>query len=124
MLDSQLFNQESLSGTFGDEESYSLYDKPLFRGSSAAAAIYKARGNITEGGEESFGCGTEEGIGRALDKDRFGLGQAQIGFGGAREQEVREGPVQFEKDTTDVFGVDKFLDEAKSGRKRGLDTDA
>ena len=124
MLDSRLFNQESLSGAFGDEESYSLYDKPLFHGSSAAAAIYKARGNITEGDEERFGGGTEEGIGRALDNDRFGLGQAQIGFEGAREQEVREGPVQFEKDTTDVFGVDKFLDEAKSGRKRGLDTDA
>lgn len=124
MLDSRLFNQESLSGTFGDEESYGLYDKPLFHGSSAAAAIYKARGNITEGDEERFGGGTEEGIGRALDNDRFGLGQAQIGFEGAREQEVREGPVQFEKDTTDVFGVDKFLDEAKSGRKRGLDTDA
>jgi len=123
MLDSRLFNQESLSGSFGDEESYGLYDKPLFHGSSAAAAIYKARGNITEGDEDQFGGGTEEGIGRALDNDRFGLGQAQIGFEGAREQEVREGPVQFEKDTTDVFGVDKFLDEAKSGRKRGLDTE-
>jgi SNW domain-containing protein 1 len=124
MLDSRLFNQESLSGSFGDEESYSLYDKPLFHGSTAAAAIYKARGNIAEGDEESFGGGTEEGIGRALENDRFGLGEAQIGFEGAREQEVREGPVQFEKDTTDVFGVDKFLDEAKSGRKRGLDTEA
>ena len=124
MLDSRLFNQESLSGSFGEEESYNLYDKPLFHGSSAAAAIYKARGNIAEGDEERFGGGTEEGIGRALDNDRFGLGQAQIGFEGAREQEVREGPVQFEKDTADVFGVDKFLDEAKSGRKRGLDTEA
>jgi SNW domain-containing protein 1 len=123
MLDSRLFNQESLSGSFGEEESYNLYDKPLFHGSSAAAAIYKARGNITEGDEDRYGGGTEEGIGRALDNDRFGLGQAQIGFEGAREQEVREGPVQFEKDTTDVFGVDKFLDEAKSGRKRGLDTE-
>ena len=124
MLDSRLFNQESLSGSFADEESYGLYDKPLFHGSSAAAAIYKARGNITEGDEDRFGGGTEEGIGRALDNDRFGLGQAQVGFEGAQEQEVREGPVQFEKDTTDVFGVDKFLDEAKSGRKRGLDTEA
>jgi SNW domain-containing protein 1 len=124
MLDSRLFNQDSLSGSFGEEESYNLYDKPLFHGSSAAAAIYKARGNITEEDEDRFGGGTEEGIGRALDNDRFGLGQAQVGFEGAREQEVREGPVQFEKDTTDVFGVDKFLDEAKSGRKRGLDAEA
>ncbi|KAI0690591.1 SKIP/SNW domain-containing protein [Cytidiella melzeri] len=122
MLDSRLFNQESLSGSFADEDSYNLYDRPLFHGSSAAAAIYKARGNITEGNDESFGGGTEEGIGKALDNDRFGLGQARVGFEGAQDQEVREGPVQFEKDTGDVFGLDKFLDEAKSGKKRGLDT--
>lgn len=122
MLDSRLFNQESLSGNFADDESYNLYDRPLFHGSSAAAAIYKARGNINEGNEESFGGGTEEGIGKALTNDRFGLGQARVGFEGANEQEVREGPVQFEKDTSDVFGLDQFLDEAKSGKKRGLDT--
>jgi SNW domain-containing protein 1 len=124
MLDSRLFNQESLPSNFADDEAYNLYDRPLFHGSSAAAAIYKARGNITEGNEESFGGGTEEGIGKVLDNDRFGLGRAKIGFEGAHEQEVREGPVQFEKDTTtaDVFGLDQFLDEAKSGKKRGLDT--
>lgn len=123
MLDSRLFNQESLSGSFADEDSYNLYDRPLFHGSTAAAAIYKAHGNISEGNDESYGGGTEEGIGKALDNDRFGLGEAKIGFEGAKDQEVREGPVQFEKDTGDVFGLDKFLDEAKSGRKRGLDTE-
>jgi SNW domain-containing protein 1 len=56
MLDSRLFNRESLQGNFADE-SYNLYDKPLFHGSTAAAAIYKAPGNITEGNEESFGSG-------------------------------------------------------------------
>jgi SNW domain-containing protein 1 len=126
MLDSRLFNQESLSGTFADDESYNLYDRPLFHGSSAAAAIYKARGNISEGNDESFGGGTEEGIGKTLQSDRFGLGQARFGFEGANEQEVREGPVQFEKDSSDVFGLDQFLDEAKTGKgkKRGLDTSA
>ncbi|KAH9950193.1 pre-mRNA-processing protein 45 [Amylocystis lapponica] len=123
MLDSRLFNQESLSGSFADDDAYNLYDRPLFHGSTAAAAIYKARGNITEGNQDSFGEGTEEGIGKALDNDRFGLGQARVGFEGANDQEVREGPVQFEKDTGDVFGLDKFLDEAKSGKKRGLDTE-
>jgi SNW domain-containing protein 1 len=73
MLDSRLFNQESLSGSFVDEESYNLYDEPLFHGSLAAAAIYKARGNIDEGDEGRFGGGTKEGTGRALDNDRFGL---------------------------------------------------
>lgn len=123
MLDSRLFNQESLSGNFGDDESYNLYDKPLFHGSTAAAAIYKARGNIAEGDQDSFGEGTEEGIGKALDNDRFALGRPKVGFEGADMQEVREGPVQFEKDTGDVFGVNKFLDEAKSGKKRGLDAE-
>ncbi|KAJ6618828.1 pre-mRNA-processing protein 45 [Mycena sp. CBHHK59/15] len=124
MLDSRLFNQESLSGNFADEDSYNLYDRPLFHGSTAAAAIYKARGNIPEGNEDSFGGGTDEGIGKALDNDRFGLGQARVGFEGASEQEIREGPVQFEKDTGDVFGLNQFLDEAKTGKKRGLDTGA
>ncbi|KAF7322402.1 Transcriptional regulator Cwf13 [Mycena chlorophos] len=122
MLDSRLFNQESLSGSFADDDAYNLYDRPLFHGSTAAAAIYKARGNITEGNEDSFGGGTDEGIGRALDNDRFNLGQAQIGFEGSKDQEIREGPVQFEKDTGDVFGLNQFLDEAKTGKKRGLDT--
>ncbi len=124
MLDSRLFNQESLAGSFADDDAYNLYDRPLFHGSTAAAAIYKARGNIDAGNEDSFGGGTEEGIGKALDNDRFNLGQARVGFEGAKDQEVREGPVQFEKDTGDVFGLNQFLDEAKTGKKRGLDTGA
>ncbi|KAI0740328.1 hypothetical protein C8Q76DRAFT_790798 [Earliella scabrosa] len=122
-LDSRLFNQESLSGSFADDDACNLYDCPLFHGSSAAAAIYKARGNISEGNQDSFGGGTEEGIGKALETDRFELGAPRVGFEGANEQEVREGPVQFEKDSGDVFGLNKFLDEATSGRKRGLDTE-
>jgi SNW domain-containing protein 1 len=113
MLDWCLFNQESLSGSFGEEESYNLYDKPLFHGLSATVVIYKACGNIMKGVEDRYGGDTEEGIGHTLDNDQFGLGKAQIGFEGAQEQEVREGPIQFEKDMTDGFGIDKFLDEAK-----------
>lgn len=124
MLDSRLFNQESLSGNFADDDAYNLYDKPLFHGSTAAAAIYRARGNIEEGNEDSFGGGTDEGIGKALSNDRFSLGQARVGFEGSQDQEIREGPVQFEKDTGDVFGLNQFLDEAKTGKKRGLDTSA
>ncbi|KAH7341108.1 SKIP/SNW domain-containing protein [Rhizoctonia solani] len=123
MLDSRLFNQQSLSHSFADEDSYNLYDKPLFHGSSAAAAIYKSRGNIDAGDDSAFGGGTEEGIRQTLEQDRFNLGASK--FEGASEQEAREGPVMFEKDTTggaDVFGVDQFLDAAKRGEKRGLDT--
>ena len=123
MLDQRLFNREALSGSFADDDAYNLYDKPLFHGSSAAAAMYRPHSNLTGGDDGSFGGGTEEGIQNAIANDRFGLGTGGArGFEGAADQEIREGPVQFEKDTADVFGVNQFLDEAKRGTKRGLDT--
>jgi hypothetical protein len=79
MLDSRLFNQESLSNNFADDDAYNLYDRPLFHGSSAAAAIYKARGNITEGNDESFGGGTEEGISRAWITTGLALDELRLG---------------------------------------------
>ncbi|MBW0499605.1 hypothetical protein O181_039320 [Austropuccinia psidii MF-1] len=127
MIDSRLFNQEKLSGSFGDEDSYNLYDRPLFSGSSAAAAIYKRGGADGQdgGADERYGGGTEDGIKSAMKNDRFGLGVAGKGFEGADLQEARDGPVQFERDTTviaaDPFAIDAFLDEAKKGVKRGLD---
>lgn len=67
-----------------------------------------------------------------MANDRFALGVAPRGFDGAAEAEVRDGPVQFEKDvsltmkdleaTDDPFGLNQFMDEAKKGVKRGLDT--
>ncbi|WWD16392.1 pre-mRNA-processing protein 45 [Kwoniella shandongensis] len=126
LLDSRLFNRESLSTTFASEDTYNLYDKPLFQGSSAAAAIYKAAGNSAAGNDESFGGGTEEGIKAEMGKDRFALGNATRGFEGAEGNgEIREGPVQFEKDTVvtldgsaDPFGVEQFMDAARKGGKR------
>ena len=121
LLDSRLFNREALSNGFAGEDT-SFYDKPLFHGSSAAAAIYKAQGNDA-GNDEAFGGGTEEGIQAELSKDRFQLGTR--GFEGADPGEVREGPVQFEKDvvvsldgTSDPFGVEQFMNAARKGGKR------
>ncbi|CAK9785530.1 hypothetical protein CC85DRAFT_284505 [Cutaneotrichosporon oleaginosum] len=124
LLDSRLFNRESLNTSFGADDANNLYDKPLFAGSSAAAAIYRPRGNA--GNDESFGGGTEEGIRAELERDRFALGKAK--FEGAEAAEARAGPVQFEKDVTvsldgsaDPFGVESFLDAAKRGGKRAAD---
>ena len=90
MLDSRLFNRESLSSSFGNSDSYNLYDKPLFSGSSAAAAIYKPRGkNVDDEGYEL----AEEEAQKAMKNDRFGLGVAGRGFDGADTSEVREGSV-------------------------------
>ncbi|ORX35257.1 SKIP/SNW domain-domain-containing protein [Kockovaella imperatae] len=129
LLDSRLFNREQLNTGFGADDSYNLYDKPLFQGSSAAAAIYKSRGNMS-GNDEAFGGGTEEGIQAELAKDRFKLGNATRGFEGADTAEVRDGPVQFEKDVvisldgqSDPFGVEQFMDAAKRGGKRTAEAD-
>ncbi|WVQ78889.1 pre-mRNA-processing protein 45 [Cryptococcus sp. DSM 104549] len=124
LLDSRLFNREALSTGFASEDSYNLYDKPLFAGSSAAAAIYKPSGESGRN-DESFGGGTEEGIREEMGKDRFALGNATRGFEGADKADAREGPVQFERDTVvtldgsaDPFGVEQFMDAARKGGKR------
>lgn len=128
LIDSRLFNREQLSTGFAGDESYSLYDKPLFQGSTAAAAIYKRGGNTSN--DEAFGGGTEDGISKELEKDRFALGVAR-GLG-ADSAEIRDGPVQFEKDVVvsldkaavqDPFGVESFMDAAKRGGKRNADAD-
>lgn len=129
LLDSRLFNRESLGQGFGSEDAYSLYDRPLFQGSSAAAAIYSARGNAGRD-DEAYGGGTEDGIREEMGKDRFALGNATKGFEGADVAEAREGPVQFEKDvvvsldgTSDPFGVEQFMDAARKGGKRTAEKD-
>lgn len=93
MLDSRLFNQEALAGSFADDDAYALYDKPLFSGSSAAAAIYRPRGkNIDDEGNE-VDAGDEEAVRKGMMNNRFGLGTAGEGrgFEGADSTEVRDG---------------------------------
>jgi len=133
MTDGRLFNQsESLSAGFGDEDSYNLYDKPLFSGSSAAAAIYR-RPAGRGGADDIYGAaGGDDGAfeEELKNNDRFGLGQSK--FKGAEDADgapggggggARSGPVQFEKDTSDPFAINQFLDEAKRGIKRsGLES--
>ena len=36
---------------------------------------------------------------------------------------THKGPVQFEKDGDDLFGIDKLLTDAKRGSKRGGESD-
>ena len=67
-----------------------------------------------------FGNGTASGIRNELQHDRFGLG-VKRGFKGSQSKETRSGPVQFEKDDSDPFAIDQFLDEAKRGIKRSAD---
>lgn len=90
----------------------------MFAGSSAAGAIYRRPG---AGGADDVYAGTEESAREEMANDRFGLGKGRA-FEGAELQEARSGPVLFEKDTADPFAIDAFLDDAKRGTKRGLET--
>ena len=116
-LDARLFNRETFAASFGGDDSYNLYDKPLLQGSSAAEAIYRRPGGGGGTADDIYGGGTDEGIGEELKNDRFGLGKSK--FEGTDLQEERTGPVQFEKDTADPFAIGQFLDDAKRGTKRG-----
>ncbi|BFZ60029.1 mRNA splicing protein [Saitoella coloradoensis] len=124
MYDARLFNQESGVGSgFGEEDGYNIYSKGLFAAREGAEAIYRpgASSSIDVDGDDA-----DEALARATKGDRFEvLGRAKKGFSGADAAVPREGPVVFEKDTVDPFGVDSFLREAKEkaegGKKHGLD---
>lgn len=118
-LDERLFNRESLKASWGDDDSYALYDQPLLQGSSAARAIY-SRPAQGASASDSYGGGTVEGISDELTHDRFGLGASK--FQGASEAASEAGPVMFEKDS-DPFAIGQFLDDAKRGTKRAGDED-
>lgn len=105
LFDQRLFDQSAGIGQgLADDESYSIYDKPLF-GGSAVHLIY--RPNVTgqdvssDGGEEEESAGNPKRAGKS--------------FQGA-ESDSRSGPVEFEKDESteiDPFGLNSFLSEAK-----------
>ncbi|KAJ3174735.1 mRNA splicing protein [Geranomyces variabilis] len=108
MFDQRLFNQsQGLGSGFGADDSYDLYDKPLFQGSTANA-IYRPK----RAEENTTGVATEK-LERMLGEG----GGRHRGFQGAGDAgAVRDGPVQFEREQTDVFGIDEFMSTAKRGR--------
>lgn len=111
MYDQRLFNQTAgMDSGFGAEDSYNLYDKPLFANREAANAIYRPFQGQQEDEDETVENVTKEG--------RFDvLGRAGQGFKGANAVEARDGPVQFEKDSgEDKFGVSQMLKEAQAAR--------
>jgi SNW domain-containing protein 1 len=106
MFDARLFNQShGMSSGFGDEEDYSLYDKPLFNGVTASA-IYRPSRASSEAAVAGVNMNTVEAIVSAPSR----------GFSGADQETVRDGPVQFEKEA-DPFGFSEFMGSAKRGRE-------
>ncbi|KAI9311920.1 SKIP/SNW domain-containing protein [Dichotomocladium elegans] len=126
MFDARLFNQsEGIGSGFKDDESYSLYDKPLFNQTSSS--IYKFRGNQDD--SDIFGSTDAEDLEKAIKQDKFGVRKgfagAEGGVGGS------SGPVEFEKEVLgasaapkeDVFGLDTFLNKAKKGKRKATSDD-
>ncbi|OLL21789.1 Pre-mRNA-processing protein 45 [Neolecta irregularis DAH-3] len=113
MFDARLFNQSGgLDSGFKDDESYSTYDKPLFAAQAVAQSIYRPKPQQEDDDEETS-------LEKVTSGARFEvLGKPQKGFAASDTAQPRDGPVQFEKDINDPFGVDAFLKEAQQGNTR------
>lgn len=114
MFDQRLFNQsQGVSSGVGDDDAYSVYDKPLFN-STSNTSIYVPRASKADA------YGTEEDVEKLRNTERF---QPDRGFKGADADGgagQRSGPVQFEKEEADPFGLDDFMTGA-ARKKRALD---
>lgn len=110
--DSRLFNQtQGMDSGFGAEDDYNIFDKPLF-GGEREAALYRAPT------QDSDMYGDSTSVEKILSTNRFKPDKDFSGVDRAQATGPRSGPVEFERETTDPFGLDKFLSDAKSGRKR------
>lgn len=111
MYDSRLFNQSAgFASGFNEDQAY---DRPLFADREALASIYRPGLNgDDEGGED--GGETLEAITGAKRFETLGRAPKE-GFKGAGTAEAREGPVVFERDNGDPFGVERMIAEAQKG---------
>ncbi|POS84535.1 SNW domain-containing protein 1 [Erysiphe pulchra] len=121
MFDSRLFNRTSgFDSGFNEDQAY---DKPLFAAQDAISSIYRPRHSEDWDDDEA----AEVEMGKIQKNQRFGDALGKGTFKGSTDVEAREGPVQFEKDTTDVFNVDEFLNKVSEGttgkRQYGLQSE-
>ncbi len=115
MYDSRLFNQSSGFDSGFNEDQH--YDKPLFAAQEAANRIYRPTVNQDDADEEGAADAAMDKIGK---QNRFeALGKAKQGFKGAEGGSEREaGPVMFEKDKDDPFGIDAMIGEVKEEQQQ------
>ena len=100
LYDQRLLNQSrGMDSGFADDEAYNVYDKPWREQGTLSSNLYRPTKN--------------------MDQDLEFSGTDRSGASGSRS-----GPVQFEKDGEDPFGLDEFLTEArKASSKRPTDGD-
>lgn len=100
MYDQRLFNRsEGLSSGFGSEDSYNIYDKPLFAERSSNS-IYRPKKTVSDDNYDA------EAIEKIVSNKSGGEGSR--GFKGTDGTSSRSGPVQFERES-DPYELEKFL---------------
>ncbi|XP_069677577.1 puff-specific protein Bx42 isoform X1 [Periplaneta americana] len=111
-FDQRLFNTtKGMDSGYGDEESYNVYDKPWREGGSLGAHIYRPSRNLDR---DVYG----DDLDKLIKTNRFVPDKE---FSGTDRTATRTGPVQFEKEEEDPFGLDQFLTQAKRASKRPKD---
>jgi len=110
LFDQRLFNQsKGLDSGFsgGTDDLYNVYDKPWRAGGGLADKVYRP----AKTDKDTYGDDLE----KLMKANRF---QPERGFSGADAGQVRDGPVQFQKEVDeDPFGLNKFLTEAKKAKR-------
>uniref|UniRef100_A0A8C4PY91 SNW domain-containing protein 1 n=1 Tax=Eptatretus burgeri TaxID=7764 RepID=A0A8C4PY91_EPTBU len=111
--DQRLFGQtRGMDSGFagGEDDMYNVYDQPWRNTKEVGSSIYRPSKNVDK---ELYG----DDLDTLVKTSRFVPDKE---FDGADRRQRRDGPVQFERDEEDPFGLDKFLEEAKQhgGGKR------
>ncbi|KAK3922446.1 Puff-specific protein Bx42 [Frankliniella fusca] len=111
-FDQRLFNSsKGMDSGYGDDEAYNVYDKPWREGSNLGQHLYRPSKNVDK---EVYG----DDLDTLIKTNRFVPDKE---FSGTDRNATRSGPVQFEKEEEDPFGLERFLTEAKRASKRPKD---
>ena len=118
MYDQRLFNQDGGIGSgLNQDDAYNVYDKALF--ASKGSNLYRPKA-VDDGEMYGGGAGNdEEGLlATAKFKPDKGFSGAEgRGGGGGGSAGPRTGPVEFEADADDPFGLNDFMTEVNTGKR-------
>ncbi|KAK0395172.1 hypothetical protein QR680_001155 [Steinernema hermaphroditum] len=117
-FDQRLFNQSKGLDSGGiDDETHSVYDKPWRPQDNVQQHIYRPSKNIDK---DIYGSDLDA----IISANKFVPEKGFSGTEGGGSSGRGAGPVQFEKDDEDVFGIGSLLKSTKEGKRRGDDDDA